>query len=188
MEQGESGHGTYAMQPILTVLREHHPAEVAAITNVAARAGSEPAHTAAQANAIPTRQTRGLGRVLVVDDDEVIRRLIAANLTLEGFDVATAVDGQDCLEKVSAIAPDVITLDAMMPRLDGWETARRLRKRPDTSHIKVVLITARDQAADPAERRHARADAYLAKPFDPAEMIRVVRELAGVTGATAQGS
>ena len=173
------------MQPMVTVLRERHPAEVAAITDGAVRAGSEPAPTAAQASTIPARQTRGLGRVLVVDDDEVIRRLIAANLTLEGFDVATAVDGQDCLEKVSAIAPDVITLDAMMPRLDGWETARRLRKCPDTSHIKVVLITARDQAANPAQYTRARADAYLAKPFDPAEMIRVVRELAGVTGATA---
>jgi CheY-like chemotaxis protein len=149
------------------------------------RAGSGAAHTAPHATAIPARQRRELGRVLVVDDDEVIRRLIAANLTLEGFDVATAVDGQDCLEKVSAIAPDVITLDAMMPRLDGWETARRLRTRPDTAHIKVVLITARDPAANPTQHRRARADAYLAKPFDPAEMIRVVRELAGVTGTTA---
>jgi CheY-like chemotaxis protein len=170
---------------MVTMLRERHPAEVATITDGAVRAGSGPEPTATQATTIPTRQTRGLGRVLVVDDDEVIRRLIAANLTLEGFDVATAVDGQDCLEKVSAIAPDVITLDAMMPRLDGWETARRLRKCPDTSHIKVVLITARDQAANPTRHTPARADAYLSKPFDPAEMIRVVRELAGVTGATA---
>jgi CheY-like chemotaxis protein len=176
------------MQPTVTVLREHHPAEGAVTTDQLTRAVSEPAHPAAQADPVPTRQARGLGRVLVVDDDEVIRRLIAANLTVEGFDVTTAVDGQDCLEKASAIAPDVITLDAMMPRLDGWETAHRLRTCPDTTHIKVILITARDPAADPAQRRHASADAYLAKPFDPAEMIRVVRELAGVPGATAQGS
>ena len=70
-----------------------------------------------------TGVTHGLGRVLVVDDDEVIRRLIAVNLQLEGFDVETAVDGQDCLERVSEIDPDVITLDVMMPRLDGWATA-----------------------------------------------------------------
>jgi CheY-like chemotaxis protein len=170
---------------MVTVLREHHSAEVTTTTDVAASAGPEPVHIAPQADAIPTRRTRGLGRVLVVDDDEVIRRLIAANLTLEGFDVATAVDGQDCLEKVSAITPDVVTLDAMMPRLDGWETARRLRECPDTSHIKVVLITARDLAANTTQHGRARADAYLAKPFDPAEMIRVVRELAGATGATA---
>ncbi|HLH59354.1 MAG TPA: response regulator [Streptosporangiaceae bacterium] len=123
--------------------------------------------------------TEALGRVLVVDDDEVIRQLIAVNLTLEGFDVATAVDGQDCLDKVGAIAPQVITLDVMMPRLDGWVTAVELRKNPATSHIKVVLITARAQEDDRARGHQIGVDAYLTKPFDPGEMIRVVRELAG---------
>src|ERR1700745_1498596 len=124
------------------------------------------------------RVAQALGRVLVVDDDEVIRQLIAVNLTLEGFDVATAVDGQDCLDKVQAIAPDVITLDVMMPRLDGWETAIQLRKSPETAHIMVVLITARAQEDDIARGTNVGADAYLTKPFDPGEMIRVVRELA----------
>jgi CheY-like chemotaxis protein len=119
-----------------------------------------------------------LGRVLVVDDDEVIRRLISVNLQLEGFDVSTAVDGQDCLDKVGHIGPDVITLDVMMPRLDGWETAIQLRKSPDTAHIKVVLITARAQEDDKSRARDVGADAYLTKPFDPNEMIRIVRELA----------
>src|SRR6201999_2345373 len=127
--------------------------------------------------------TQGLGRVLVVDDDEVIRQLIAVNLQLEGFEVATAVDGQDCLDRVQDIAPDVITLDVMMPRLDGWETAVQLRKSPDTSHIKVVLITARAQEDDIARGTNVGADAYLTKPFDPGEMIRVVRELAGAPPA-----
>ena len=123
--------------------------------------------------------TQGLGRVLIVDDDEVIRRLIAVNLQLEGFDVETAVDGQDCLDKVGSVGPQVITLDVMMPRLDGWETAVRLRKSPETAHIKVVLITARAQEDDKNRGTHVGADAYLTKPFDPNEMIRVVRELAG---------
>src|SRR6201994_2684488 len=87
--------------------------------------------------------TQGLGRVLVVDDDEVIRPLIAVNLQLGGFDVSTAVDGQDCLDKVQGIAPDVITLDVMMPRLDGWEPALRLRTIPETPPLKVALIRAR---------------------------------------------
>ena len=119
--------------------------------------------------------------MLVVDDDEVIRQLIAVNLTLEGFDVATAIDGQDCLDKVQAIDPDVITLDVMMPRLDGWETAVQLRKSPETAHIKVVLITARAQEDDKNHGSRVGADAYLTKPFDPNEMIRVVRELASAT-------
>src|ERR1700756_554201 len=92
-----------------------------------------------------TPVNQGLGRVLVVDDDEVIRQLIAVNLTLEGFEVETAVDGRDCLDKAAEIAPDVITLDVMMPRLDGWETAVQLRKSPQTAHIKGGLITARAQ-------------------------------------------
>jgi DNA-binding response OmpR family regulator len=123
--------------------------------------------------------THGLGRVLVVDDDEVIRQLIAVNLTLEGFDVVTAVDGKDCLEKVVEANPDVITLDVMMPRLDGWVTATQLRRNPETAGIKVVLITARAQEDDRSRGRQIGVDAYLTKPFDPAEMIRVVRELAG---------
>jgi CheY-like chemotaxis protein len=126
-----------------------------------------------------TRVTNGLGTVLVVDDDEVIRQLIAVNLTLEGFDVVTAVDGKDCLEKVAEVDPDVITLDVMMPRLDGWVTATQLRRNPDTAAIKVVLITARAQEDDRNRGRQIGVDAYLTKPFDPAEMIRVVRELAG---------
>jgi CheY-like chemotaxis protein len=121
----------------------------------------------------------GIGRVLVVDDDEVIRQLIAVNLTLEGFEVFTAVDGQDCLDKVGDVMPDVITLDVMMPRLDGWVTATQLRRDPQTARIKVVLITARAQEDDRDRGRQVGVDAYLTKPFDPAEMIRVVRELAG---------
>ena len=117
--------------------------------------------------------------MLVVDDDEVIRQLIAVNLELEGFEVFTAVDGQDCLDRVTEIQPDVITLDVMMPRLDGWVTATQLRRNPDTSAIKVVLITARAQEDDRARGKQVGVDAYLTKPFDPTEMIRVVRELAG---------
>jgi DNA-binding response OmpR family regulator len=123
-----------------------------------------------------------LGRVLVVDDDEVIRQLIAVNLQLEGFDVDTAVDGQDCLDRVRDVGPDVITLDVMMPRLDGWMTAVRLRADPETAHIRVVMITARAQERDLARGAEIGVDAYVTKPFDPAELIRTVRNLAGQPG------
>ncbi|GLV51845.1 hypothetical protein TBS_24130 [Thermobispora bispora] len=121
--------------------------------------------------------------MLVVDDDEVIRQLIAVNLTLEGFEVATACDGQDCLDRVHDIDPDVITLDVMMPRLDGWETATRLRSDPSTRHIKVVLITARAQEEDRRRGLGIGVDAYVTKPFDPAELIQIVRELAESDGS-----
>ncbi len=114
----------------------------------------------------------------MVDDDEVIRQLIAVNLTLEGFEVETAYDGQDCLDRVHEVDPDIITLDVMMPRLDGWETATRLRTDQSTSHIKVVLITARAQEDDKRRGLGIGVDAYLTKPFDPAELIDVVRDLA----------
>jgi len=121
-----------------------------------------------------------LGRVLVVDDDDVIRQLITVNLELEGFDVTTAVDGQDCLDQVALAAPDVVTLDIMMPRLDGWEAAARLRANPATAGIKVVLLSARAQEADLERGSRLGVDAYLTKPFDPDELIEVVRRLAGL--------
>ncbi|PKK12511.1 MULTISPECIES: response regulator transcription factor [Thermomonospora] len=117
--------------------------------------------------------------MLVVDDDEVIRQLIAVNLQLEGFEVATAVDGRDCLDKVAEVAPDVITLDVMMPRLDGWVTAVKLRENPATRDIRVVLITARAQDYDIRRGREIGVDAYITKPFDPDDLIRTVRELVG---------
>ncbi|HEV2890586.1 MAG TPA: response regulator [Frankiaceae bacterium] len=117
-------------------------------------------------------------RVLVVDDDPVIRQLICVNLELEGYDVHTADDGQDALDKVRDVDPAVITLDIMMPRLDGWETAERLRNDPDTAHIKVILLSARAQEADLRRGKGIGVDLYLTKPFDPDELVEAVRALA----------
>jgi DNA-binding response OmpR family regulator len=117
-------------------------------------------------------------RVLVVDDDDVIRQLITVNLELEGFEVHTAVDGEDCLAKVKQVSPDVITLDVMMPRLDGWDTAARLREDPETAGLKLVLLSARAQEADKARGEGIGVDAYLTKPFDPDELVETVRRLA----------
>ena len=124
-----------------------------------------------------------LGRVLVVDDDDVIRQLITVNLELEGFEVTPAFDGQDCLNKVKQVKPAVITLDIMMPRLDGWEAASRLRADPETAGIKVVLLSARAQEADLQRGTRIGVDAYLTKPFDPDELIDTVRRLAGLPAA-----
>ena len=124
-----------------------------------------------------------LGRVLVVDDDDVIRQLIRINLELEGFEVTSAVDGQDCLDKAAAVNPVVITLDIMMPRMDGWETASRLRADPGTAGIKVVLLSARAQDADRQRGDRLGVDAYLTKPFDPDDLVETVRRLAGLPGS-----
>jgi CheY-like chemotaxis protein len=121
--------------------------------------------------------------VLVVDDDAVIRQLITVNLELEGFEVETAEDGQDCLDKVKAFNPDVVTLDIMMPRMDGWDAAQALRNDPETSSIPVILLSARAQQADLSRGDTIGVDAYLTKPFDPDELIRTVRRLAGLPEA-----
>src|SRR3954453_20392659 len=113
----------------------------------------------------------GAGRVLVVDDDDVIRQLITVNLELEGFDVVTAVDGQDALDKAKDARPQVVTLDVMMPRLDGGEAASRLRADPESAHVKVILLSPRAQEADLQRGERIGVDASLTKAFHPDELI-----------------
>src|SRR4051795_10573162 len=125
----------------------------------------------------------GAGRVLVVDDDDVIRQLITVNLELEGFEVIPAVDGQDALDKVKDAQPDVVTLDVMMPRVDGWEAAARLRADPETAHIKLILLSARAQESDIQRGERIGVDAYLTKPFDPDELIDLVRRMVDASGS-----
>ncbi|GAC1326553.1 MAG: hypothetical protein NVSMB13_11700 [Mycobacteriales bacterium] len=121
-----------------------------------------------------------LGRVLVVEDDEVIRSLIALNLELEGFEVTTAVDGSEALTMLKSVDPVVVTLDAMMPNVDGYEAVRRLRADPDTAAVKVLMVSARAQQRDLQLASRAGVDSYLTKPFDPAELVTAVRRLAGL--------
>ena len=129
---------------------------------------------------IPSEKSKLSGlKVLVIDDSKTIRRTAETLLSKEGCEVFTAVDGFDALSKIADHQPDIVFVDIMMPRLDGWVTATLLRKNPLTSGIKVVLITARAQEDDKQRGHQIGVDAYLTKPFDPGEMIRVVRELAG---------
>ncbi|MEU4727149.1 response regulator [Streptomyces sp. NPDC023588] len=117
------------------------------------------------------------GRVLVVDDNKVIRQLIKVNLELEGFEVVTANDGAECLDIVHRVSPDVITLDVVMPRLDGFGAAARLRADPRTRDVPLAIVSACTQH-EVEEGIAAGVDAFLAKPFEPAELVRVVRGLA----------
>ncbi|MFF7194124.1 response regulator transcription factor [Streptomyces sp. NPDC008079] len=114
------------------------------------------------------------GRVLVVDDNKVIRQLIRVNLELEGFEVVTAADGAECLEIVHSVRPDVVTLDVVMPRLDGVRTAARLRADPDpeTRRVGIVMVS-----AGSLPEGTGGVDAYVAKPFEPADLVETVRGL-----------
>lgn len=116
------------------------------------------------------------GRVLVVDDNKVIRQLIRVNLELEGIEVVTAADGAECLDVVHHVRPDVVTLDVVMPRLDGLRTAARLRADPRTRNLPLVIVSACTQY-EVESGLDVGVDAFLAKPFEPAELVRLVREL-----------
>ncbi|MEV1023514.1 response regulator [Streptomyces sp. NPDC050264] len=116
------------------------------------------------------------GRVLVVDDNKVIRQLIRVNLELEGFEVVTAADGAECLDVVHQVRPDVITLDVVMPRLDGLRTAARLRGDARTSGLPIVVVSACTQY-EVESGLDVGVDAFLAKPFEPSELVRLVGQL-----------
>ena len=120
----------------------------------------------------------------MVDDNKVIRQLIKVNLELDGFEVVTAADGAECLEVVHGVRPDAITLDVVMPRLSGIRAAERLRADPRTRHIPLAIVSGcTELEAEPGEL--ARVDAFLAKPFEPDDLVEMVRGL--VRGGTAGG-
>ena len=121
--------------------------------------------------------TAGTGRevVLVVDDDFDIARYVELNLSLEGFDVHVAHDGEEAVGKALELRPDIVLLDVMMPGLDGYEVCRRLRSDARTSHAAVIMLTAKTLSADTVLGLTSGADDYIAKPFDPPELVARVR-------------
>ncbi|MFF1546217.1 PleD family two-component system response regulator [Streptomyces sp. NPDC058291] len=126
------------------------------------------------------------GRVLVVDDNKVIRQLIRVNLELEGLEVVTASDGAECLDVVHQVRPDLVTLDVVMPRLDGLRTAARLRADPRTRDLPLVIISACTQY-EVESGLEVGVDAFLPKPFDPTELVSVVKALVGRGAGEGEG-
>ncbi len=108
-------------------------------------------------------------RILVVDDEQPIRELVAAALTFARFDVVTASDGVGALNAVSLEQPDLIVLDVTMPGFDGWEVCRRLRRDGDLTP--VVFLTARDDVTDTLRGFEVGADDYVTKPFSLEELV-----------------
>jgi DNA-binding response OmpR family regulator len=116
-------------------------------------------------------------RILIVDDDPVIVRLLQINFRLEGYEVRAAFRGEDALEAVRQQTPDVVVLDVMMPGVDGWEVCRRLKADPAMEHVPVIFVSARAQDED-RERGYALGvDEYVTKPFDPSHLVEVVRRV-----------
>ena len=111
------------------------------------------------------------GRVLVVDDEEGIRVLCRVNLELGGYEVVEAADGVEALEVAKATRPDLIFLDIMMPRMDGWEVLQRLKEDTTTANIPVVLLTARTSEEDQIRGWGEGILEYLSKPFNPQRLV-----------------
>ena len=115
--------------------------------------------------------------VLVVDDDPVIVRLLEVNFEMEGFEVVTAVDGMDGVERCRAAQPDIVVSDVMMPKLNGLELCVAIKADPATDGIPVVLLSAKAQVADIRAGLDAGADDYVTKPFEPLDLIDRVNKL-----------
>jgi CheY-like chemotaxis protein len=117
-------------------------------------------------------------RVLIVEDQADIRKLIRMTLEFEPYEIHEAVDGTEGLRAAVAVQPDLILLDVMMPgELDGLQVCARVRGLPALQGTRVVLLTARGQAQDRDAGRQAGADAYLTKPFSPLLLIETIERL-----------
>jgi CheY-like chemotaxis protein len=117
-------------------------------------------------------------RVLAVDDDPTILRLLQVNLEMEGHEVHTVDNGRDALVKVREVEPEVLLLDVMMPHLDGWQVCEHLRADGDFEDLPSVFLSARAQETDLARGEAVGADAYITKPFDPLALVELIERLA----------
>jgi len=114
-------------------------------------------------------------KIVVIDDDEKITSMLRRSLTFEGYTVATAGDGQEGLKRILEQEPDVIILDVMMPRVDGWEVVRRIREGGVVTP--VLMLTAKDEVSDRVKGLDLGADDYLVKPFALEELLARIRVL-----------
>ena len=113
--------------------------------------------------------------ILVVDDDPDIARFVEVNLRSAGYDVSVASDGEQALDKAGTLRPDLVLLDVMMPRIDGFEVAQRLRRNPQTANTSIIMLTAKALSTDKVLGLTAGADDYIIKPFDPIELLARVK-------------
>ena len=113
-------------------------------------------------------------KVLVIDDSNTIRRTAETLLAKVGCDVSSSSDGFDSLAKIVDIKPDIIFVDIMMPRLDGYQTCALIKNNPDYKATPVIMLSSKDGLFDKAKGRIVGADDYLTKPFGRAELIDVL--------------
>ena len=113
--------------------------------------------------------------ILVVEDEDALSTLLQYNLDKEGYDVVVAADGEEALTLVSERLPDIIILDWMLPKVSGIEVCRRLRARPDTRNLPIIMLTARGEESDRIRGLDTGADDYIVKPFAMSELSARIR-------------
>jgi DNA-binding response OmpR family regulator len=109
--------------------------------------------------------------ILAVDDEPEILSLVEISLRLEGYRLATAINGREALEKTRELKPDLVVMDVLMPEMDGFNALRHLKEDPKTESIPVIMLTARAEEADILAGWLRGADLYMTKPFVPAELV-----------------
>jgi len=125
-------------------------------------------------------------KILACDDEAAILQLIRVNLEMAGYEVETARDGREALEKVRAERPELVILDIMMPYRDGFGVLQEIRRNPSTRDLPVILLTARSSDADTLRGWQEGADSYITKPFNPKELLTFVERIfAGTDGKDA---
>lgn len=125
------------------------------------------------------------GKILVCDDDRNICELLRLYLEKEGYTLAIANDGEEALEKFAAEQPELILLDIMMPKLDGWQVCREIRKKSDCP---IIMITAKGETFDKVLGLELGSDDYVVKPFDPKEIVARIKAILRRTGKSATES
>ena len=116
-------------------------------------------------------------RVLVVDDEPDVLLLCRVNLEFEGYEVSTAPDGEAGLEACRELKPDVVLLDVMMPKMDGWQVLEAIKVDEELKHIPVVMLTAKVQDEDQIRGWSAGAAEYITKPFSPLSLSQVIGDV-----------
>jgi DNA-binding response OmpR family regulator len=126
------------------------------------------------------------GKILIVDDEVHIRMLLEQTLEeIEdefGVDILTASDGQEGMDIIRRERPEIVFLDIMMPKMNGYEVCRMVMDDPTLSGVKIVLLTAKGQEVDRKQGLESGAFKYMTKPFDPDKVVEVAKELLGVAG------
>ncbi len=116
-------------------------------------------------------------KVLVIDDSKTIRRSAENLLAKEGFEVITAIDGFDALAKIADARPEIIFVDIMMPRLDGYQTCALIKNNSEFKATPVVMLSSKDGLFDRAKGRIVGSDQYITKPFSKEELLGTIRTL-----------